>query len=237
MHDTNSARAKPGAKTAHWPLLALIGVTVMGCANQSPTRPAATAPTAAPLEIRTDQLAVRLLAILTEGAAATLVSAPGWSDYRIEITNVGDQPAMIRTVKLRDADGRYFASANSIADLSTPPDVASRVAGDVALQGVSIAAGQAVPYGGTIVGIFSGAARANAQQEQAERRRQFKLRNLQDVELAPSSRFTGSAYLPDIEGPVALAIDWRYVDGETQRIELPLAPAAAGSDRPIAAPR
>jgi hypothetical protein len=220
------SKTVPGIR--RWLTLLLIAAPLLGCATQSPSRSATAPPGAAPIEIRTDQLAIRLRAMLAQDDSSTLVRAPGWRDYRIEITNLADQPTTIRTVKLRDAQGRYFAAASDITELSAPPDTATQVAGDVALRGVSIAAGQAIPYGGSIVGILSSAARANAQHEQAERRRQFNLRNLRDVELAPGAKFAGSAYLPDIAGPKALAIDWQPLDGEIQRVELPL-PGARGS--------
>lgn len=186
----------------------------------------------APTEIRTGQLAVRLQAVRAEGASDTLVRDPGWLDYRLRITNLADQPITIRAVKLRDAQGRYFAGARDFAELSAPPDLATQVAGDVAMRGVSIAAGQAIPYGGTVVGILSGAARAGAEQGKAERRRAFKLGNLRELELAPGAQFTGSAYLPDIERPAALAIDWQTFDGDTARVELPLTPGPSRPGRP-----
>ncbi len=212
--------------------LTLLATVLLGCAGPAPTRPAASTPTPTQAEVTTETVAVRLRAILTKDAPGTLVRAPGWRDYRLDITNLADQPVKIRGVMLRDAAGRYFEAADDSAALSAPPDVATQVAGDVALRGVGIAAGEAIPYGGSIVGILSRAAGANAQQAQAERRQWFKLRNLGNLELAPGARFSGSAYLPDIPQPAALAIDLEPFDGKAQRIELPLPAAPTHGDSP-----
>jgi hypothetical protein len=234
MHAHEPRDTKSAPRTARWVPLLLIAGPLLGCAAQSPPDAASTPPTAAPVEILSDELAVRLVAILDQAAPGTLVDAPGWQDYRIDITNLADQPTVIRTVKLRDSSGRYVPAANDVAELSAPPDLATRVAGDVALRGVGIAAGQAIPYGGSIVGLLTSAARANAQQERAQRRRRFMLSNLREVELAPGAQFTGNAYLPAVQSPAALVIEWRQLDGETHRIELPLTDASAVAGGPAA---
>ncbi len=195
-----------------------------GCTDSTAVRPAQT-PTPSPsagAELVTRQLSVRVLDVLTAGSPGTVVQAPGWRDYRIEITNRSDQPLMIHAVKVRGSEGRWFAGAEDVSDLDAPPDVAAQVAGDIAARGAGIAAGQVIPYGGTVVGLLSGAARANARQEQASRDRRFQMQHLSNIELAAGARWIGSAYLPDIQAPEALAIDWHLLGGTVQRVELPL---------------
>jgi hypothetical protein len=97
----------------------------------------------------------------------------------------------------------------------------SALAQDVAARSVGIAAGQVIPYGGTIVGILSGAAAVSSAQTQANARREFALHKIKEVELAPGGRMTGSAFLPRIRDPKALIVDWGR-GNETQQAELSL---------------
>jgi hypothetical protein len=102
--------------------------------------------------------------------------------------------------------------------------VSSEVAGHVARSAASAAAGQVIPYGGTVVGIISGALSADAVESAASAGRDFEHRKLKTVELAPGGKATGSAFLPFVTNAKALV----EVDPNRPRCDLDRSPILDG---------
>lgn len=203
-----------------FPLVVIAAVS--GCAGSNERPTPVPAPKVAPVEFQSASLSIRLVGAV--GAAegeGTLARDPGWLEYLLEIKNVGKRPLTVHNVKLLTAQGRYLNSASEYGELSAPPDVATQVAGDIAVRSAGIAAGQFIPYGGAIVGILSGAASASSSHVAANARRDFALRRIKEVELAPGGRVEGSAFLPIVSDPKALVLDWGD-GGKPQQVELPL---------------
>jgi len=180
-----------------------------------------TEPRRDPVEFRSANLEIRLIGSLGVGSEGSLVRDTGWVEYLLEIENRGSSPLTVRNVKLLTSAGRYLDSASKFEEITVPPDAASELAEDIAVRSAGIAAGRVVPYGGTIVSILSGAVSASESESEASARREFSLRRLKDVELAPGGRVRGSAYLPRIEGPEALVVDWERGKA-LERVELSL---------------
>jgi hypothetical protein len=192
-----------------------------GCANpESGTTPPAARARGA-VEHQTADLGIRLLGSVGPGVEGSLVRDPGWLEYLLEITNRGTRPLTVNNVKLLSGGGRYLDSAAGYDEITAPPHAASGLAEDIAVRSAGIAAGHIIPYGGTIVGIVSGAVSASEAEKEANARTDFLLRRLKEVELAPGGRIKGSAFLPRIRDPRALVLDWSR--GEVaRRIEIPL---------------
>jgi len=202
-------------------LVLLVILASTGCGSVNETRPTVPDRTVASVQSASDELAIRLSAVLTAADDAALATDPGWLEYRLAIENRSQRDIEIRNVKLLTEGGRYLDSARDYDELAKPPDASAEVAGQVARQGIGIAAGQVIPYGGTIVGLVTGAAAAMSAQEKDNARNAFTLRRIKDVELAAGGRLDGSAFLPAIQQPEALVIDWGTGD-ETERVTLPL---------------
>jgi hypothetical protein len=158
---------------------------------------------------------------LGAGDAGALVADEGWREYRIELENRGRSPLTVHDVKLLNREGRYLTSAASYAEVSAPPDASEQLAGNVARSSAGIAAGQVIPYGGTIVGLVSGVLSASASQSEADARQRFAQRRIKEIELAPGGRMSGSAFLPRIDDARALTIDYS-VGSTKKRVELPI---------------
>jgi len=112
-----------------------------------------------------------------------------------------------------------LTTVSSNEQIIAPPNAGSRVAATAA----GAAAGQIVPFGGTIVGIISEAISASSAESRENARRAFERHQLKAVELAPGGKLTGSAYLPDIAVHQAKALVISYGQGDrTQRFEIRL---------------
>jgi hypothetical protein len=170
---------------------------------------------------RSAEIRIQLLRILQAGDEAALVKDPGWLEYVLAIENTGRKPLTIRNVKLLNLDGRYLDSAASYDQITSSPDVPSEVAGHVARSAASVAAGQVIPYGGSVVAIISGVLSADAAENAASAGRDFEYRKLKTVELAPGGKATGSAFLPFVTNAKALVVDWSH-GGKNNRTEIPL---------------
>lgn len=202
------------------PLLVLT-LTVAGCAGPEMSKAPSVKPIEGPIRVQSADLAVALIRIAEKGDKETLVEDPGWREYVIEIENLNTNALTIQNVKLLNQDGRYVDSASDYEQITAPPDVGAELAGDVAQSAAGIAAGQMIPYGGTIFGVFSSAASAWSAGTKKHARRVFRLRMLKNVELAPAGELEGSAFLPNMTRPKALVVDYAQ-DGATNRIEIPL---------------
>jgi hypothetical protein len=164
---------------------------------------------------------VRLLGVLQAGDQGALVKDPGWNEFILAVENTGSRTLRVHNVKLLNRDGRYFDSASSYEQIMVPPDTASEIAGTVAKSVTGVAAGQIVPYGGTIVGIVANALSASSRESAANARRKFDLRKLKDLELASAGRVTGSAFLPRVPDAKALVLDYDREKGR-ERMEIPV---------------
>lgn len=194
---------------------------VAGCASPPATREPSPAPAAKEAVHETADIRVRLVGVLRAGDPATLVKDPGWLEYLLVVENRSTRALTVRNVKLLSREGRYLDSASSYDQIIVPPDTATKIAGSVATRAASATAGQLIPYGGSIAGIVSSAISASAAESAAHARREMDVRKLKDVELAPSGRITGSAFLPRESGAKALVLD--YSRGERMnRLEIPL---------------
>ncbi|MEA3276287.1 MAG: hypothetical protein U9Q81_13560 [Pseudomonadota bacterium] len=202
-------------------VLSACAIIAGGCAGPEVAQEPRPAPIAKPVRFESTELGVRLLKTLGEGDEETLVQDPGWLEYVLEIENRSRAPLTVRNVKLLNRDGRYLDSASTYQEITAPPDAASELAGDVATRAAGTAAGQVIPYGGHIVSLITGAASISAAEAKTNAQRDFALRKLKNVELAPAGRVKGSAYLPNIQNRKALVIDYGHGD-RSERIELPL---------------
>lgn len=166
-------------------------------------------------------LAVTLVRIAGQGDKDTLVEDPGWREYGIEIENLSTKPLTVLNVKLLDQDGVYVDSASAYEQLIAPPDAGTELAGDVAATAAGVAAGQIIPFGGTIFSLVSGAVSTTSGGAGVKAKRAFGLRVLKNVELAPAGKVERSAFLPNIMGAKALVVDYAH-DGGSGRIEIGL---------------
>ena len=202
------------------PLLVLT-LTVVGCVEPKVSKAPSAKSMTGPIEARSADLAVALIRINEKGDKGTLIMGPGWREYVFEIENLSTNDLTVQNVKLLNQDGRYVDSASDYEQITAPPDVGAELAGDVAQSAAGIAAGQMIPYGGTIFGVFSSAASAWSAGTKKHAKRVFTSRMLKNVELAPAGELEGSAFLPNMTRPKALVVDYAQ-DGATNRIEIPL---------------
>jgi hypothetical protein len=202
------------------PLFALI-LTGVGCAGPKATKAPSAISIVDPIRVQSADLAVALIRIAEKGNKETLVEDPGWLEYVIEIENLSANALTVQNVKLLNQDGRYVDSASAYEQITAPPDVGAELAGDVAQSAAGIAAGQMIPYGGSIFGVLSSAASAWSAGTKKQATRVFRSRMLKNVELAPAGELEGSAFLPNMTRPKALVVDYNQ-EGTTNRIEIPL---------------
>ena len=202
------------------PLLVLT-LTGVGCAGPKASKAPNAISIVDPIRVQSADLAVALIRIADKGNKETLVEDPGWLEYVIEIENLSANALTVQNVKLLNQDGRYVDSASAYEQITAPPDVGAELAGDVAQSAAGIAAGQMIPYGGSIFGVLSSAASAWSAGTKKQATRVFRSRMLKNVELAPAGELEGSAFLPNMTRPKALVVDYAQ-DGATNRIEIPL---------------
>jgi hypothetical protein len=176
---------------------------------------------AGPIRVKSADLAVALIRITEQGSKGTLIEDPGWREYVIEIENLSTNDLKVQNVKLLNLNGRYVDSASAYEQITSPPDVGAELAGDVAETAAGMAAGQFIPYGGTIFSMLSSAASASSAGAKVNAKRAFMMRVLKNVELAPTGKVEGSAFLPNTTRPKALVVDY-VQDSMTNRIEIPL---------------
>ena len=201
--------------------LLVLTLTVVGCAGPKVSKAPSASSTAGPIRVKSADLAVALIRITEQGNNGTLIEDPGWREYVIEIENISTNDLKVQNVKLLNQNGRYVDSASAYEQITSPPDVGAQLAGDVAENAASKAAGQVIPYGGTIFSLISSAASASSAWTKENAKRAFSMRVLKNVELAPTGKVEGSAFLPNITRPKALFVDYAQY-GITNRIEIPL---------------
>jgi hypothetical protein len=199
----------------------MIVLAMSGCVTPPASRDPGLAPRFEPSRYESADILIRLAGVLAAGSEGTLVEDPGWLEYVLAIENRGRGTLRVHNVKLLDRDGRYLDSAVSYEQIKVPPEAAAEIAGAVATRAAGAAAGQVIPYGGTIVGIISGAVSATGAESATKARREFELRRLKDVELAPAGSARGSAFLPKVTNARALAVDYGRGE-ELRRVEIPL---------------
>ncbi len=205
-------------------ILAALALAVGAAGCSTPDRAPSTQPEerfGEPIAVEADGLQIALVGILAAGHPDTLVKDPGWREYLLNIENWTHGPVVIETVKLLNAEGRYLESAATYAEVNAPPDSAEVAADGVARSTAGVVAGQLVPFGGYLVSIVSSAVSAASSSSTGSDQRDFDLRKLKAVELAPAGRVFGSAFLPNIPQPDAVVVD--YISrGTTERVEIPL---------------
>ena len=204
------------------PLVLLIFVAA-GCTPATVPREQDPTPATDIRVYRADGIRIRPIGARWVGDAGTPIKDPGWTEYILAIDNTGGEPLTIYNVKLLNRDGRYLDSARSYEQVTSPPTVASGVAGDLATSAAGVAAGQVVPFGGTIVGLVSRAISASSIESKGNAKRAFDLRKLKAVELAPGGKVTGSAFLPRVINAKALVVDYGH-GNDRERIEIQLSP-------------
>ncbi len=198
-------------------------ILMNSCGGQKVTETSVMTTMENPILIRTNELFVALLNISDQTHEGSLIEDEGWREYSLEIENISDSPFTIINVKLLNSAGRYVDSAVQYEQIIAPPDLGTELAGDVAETAAVIAAGQIIPYGGTIFSLFSNAASSSSAADKAEARRVFTMRVLKNIELAPAGKVGGSAFLPYITDAKALALDYSQKN-KIFRIEIPLPP-------------
>ena len=221
--ELNTIKIKPpiSLRSCFFLHLLVLTLTVAGCAEPKVSKAPSTNSMAGPIRVQSAGLAVALIRIAEKGDKETLIENPGWREYVIEIENLSTNALTVQNVKLLNQDGRYVDSASAYEQITAPPDVGVEIAGDVAQSAAGIAAGQIIPYGGTIFSVLFSAASASSAGTKTHAKRVFRLRVLKNVELAPAGKVEGSAFLPNITRPKALVVDYTQ-DGTTNRIEIPL---------------
>jgi hypothetical protein len=206
--------------------LAMLGTIALtlaaaGCSTPSDSGGTPQQRFAKPIETEADGLNIALVGILAAGHPDTLVEDPGWREYLLSIENWTDTTVVVRNVKLLNSEGRYLDSAGTYAEINAPPGATEKVATGVARSTAGVVAGQLIPFGGYLVSVVSTAASAAAASSTGNAPRDFGLRKLKEVELAPAGRVFGSAFLPNILDPDAVVVD--YVAGRKEaRAELRL---------------
>ena len=203
--------------------LAALILTIAGCAAPGAPKAPAPMPTATSAHYTSADVRVRLVGVLRAGDEGTLVLDPGWREYILAVENTGTRPLTIHNVKLLTRAGRYFDSASTYEQIIVPPDTATEIAGTVATRAAGVAAGQVIPYGGSLVSIITSAVSASAAEKAAIAGRELNQRKLKEVELAPNGKVIGSAYLPYVSNARALVVDYGHGD-DVERIEIPLTP-------------
>jgi hypothetical protein len=203
-------------------LAANLVALLVACAAPPPAadRSAYDAPTGA-MRFESRDLALSVVETPEEAKRGSLPQDSGWLEYRIVLENRARTPLTLRDVKILSREGRYYGSAARYEEIVVPPDAQDRLAGDIARQSAGIAAGQVVPYGGSIVGLVSSLASASAHESEREARRRFAQRLMKGVELAPGGRASGAAFVPRIADPRALVFEYA-LGGRVERVELPL---------------
>jgi hypothetical protein len=196
-------------------------VLVIGCAGTQAPPAGSTGSAWTAIQRESDGLQVTLLGIIGEGHDATLVDDAGWREFLLKIENRGVVPVTVNNVKLLNVNGRYLDSASSYDEITAPPDVGAEFAGDVATGAAGIVAGQFIPYGGFLTRVITGAASASSAEAKASATREFAVRAIKDVELAPAGNMTGSAFLPNITNAKALIVDYARED-RNGRLEIRL---------------
>lgn len=202
------------------PLL-FMACVVAGCAAQNTAKVPDGYTLSAPVLVETDEVTVALLRIVDFGTKGTLIKDPGWRDYVITIHNHSENAFIIKNVKVLNQEGRYLDSASAYDQIIATPDAGIVLAGDATDSVAGIAAGQVIPFGGTLYGVLSGAAAASSTGAKARAKRDFSLRVLKNIELAPGGKVEGSAFLPHIVRPKLVVVDY-FQDGRNHRIEIPL---------------
>ena len=170
-------------------------------------------------------LAVTLIGIAEQGDDGTLVEDPGWREYIMAIENLSTNVLTVQNVKLLNQTGRYVDSALAYDQITAPPDVNAGLTGDVAGRAAGMAASQFVPCAGQSSACSQTPRRPRLPGQRQRQKRDFMLRVLKNVELAPAGKVEGSAFLPNIPNPRALVVV--YTQGDmTSRMEIPLPPQA-----------
>lgn len=204
-----------------FPFLLVFGLSVIGCAGTQDSKGQYFYPLTAPVQVKSDDLTISLLNILGTDGEGTLIENPGWSEYILAIENNGTNFLIIHNVKILNNEGQSEDSALIYEQIIVPPNVSVELAGDVAKTAAGVAAGFVVPFGGSILSLVSRAISASSASAKEKAKIAFTLRVLKNVELAPSEKITGSAFLPNIKDAKALSID--YVVKETiKNIHVPL---------------
>lgn len=205
-----------------FPVLLVLSFTMVGCAGPKVSKAPGVNSMVAPIRVESADLGVALIGIAAQGTEGTLIEDPGWLEYVLEIKNLSIKAFTIQNVKLLNYNGRYVDSASAYEQIMSPPDIGIEVAGDVAETVAGIAAGQFIPYGGTLFSLISNAASATSGGAQANAARVFMSRVLKNVELAPAGQVEGSAYLPNITRPKTLVVDYTQDGMTTSRLQIPL---------------
>lgn len=203
-------------------IMILFSLTLAGCAAQKTAEPAPPMTIKSPIQAASAEMAVTLISIAGLENEETLIEDAGWHEYVLEIANLSAHSVTIQNVKLLNQNGRYVDSAAAYEQIIAPPDVGVELAGDVAQTTAGIAAGQFIPYAGTIFGLLSNAASVSSAETRMNAKRTFMLRMLKNVEIAPMGKMQGSAFLPNITKPQMLVVDAAQ-NGKTYRVEIPLA--------------
>lgn len=204
------------------PYPALLVLIFAGCAAQPPAAEGtAGAEPPVPMRFESRDLALRIVEARGTSEQGAEAADGGWREYMVELENRARIPLTLRDVKLLSGEGRYYPSAGRFEEVVAPPDADDRLAGDIARRSAGIAAGQAVPYGSTIVGLVSSLVSASAYETETQARRRFAQRLMKGVELAPGGRASGSAFVPRIADPRALVLEYA-LGGRVERVELPL---------------
>lgn len=201
-------------------LVALVAVCA-GCAQPRHEGADVAEPTARAIRFESNDLRVVVAGVLGVGQERSLVGDPGWLEYVLSIENLSRSELTVDNVKLLTRSGRYLDSASAYPQITTAPDASTVVAGQVARSAAGTAAGQFIPYGGSIVSVIYSAVSASAAEDKADAKRLFMLRRLKGVELAPTGRVNGSAFLPKVDDATALVIRYQ-IGGKVERFEMAL---------------
>ena len=215
-------------------LIVLCSVVVLisaaGCAGTQVSKGTPPNPLTEAIRVESTDLTVTLLNIIGQDEEGTLIENPGWSEYMLEIESHSSKLLTIHNVKILNFDGRYEDSASIYEQIIAPPNVSVELAGDAAKTAAGVAAGLVIPFGGSILSLISHAISSSNLSAKEKAKLDFNLRVLKNVEIVPTEKVIGSAYLPNIKDAKALVLDYVLVD-TIRNVQIPLSkqvPEAGG---------
>ncbi len=203
--------------------LCLIAVmlSTVGCAGNKVSQMSSPRFTTEPMQVESSDLTITVLNIIGQEEEGTLIENPGWSEYIFEIENHSTNLLTIDNVKILNVDGRYEDSASNYEQIIAPPNVSVELAGNAAKTAAGVAAGLAIPFGGSILSLISQAISASSASAKEKAKLNFNLRVLKSVEIIPTEKIVGSAFLPNIKNAKALVMDYVLID-TIRRVQIPL---------------
>jgi len=147
----------------------------------------------------------------------------------VRVRNVSNEPLRIRDIRFVDANGTFVNSASSASDLTKQPNYRGEYLADTAVTMAPTAAGMIgggavfMPLAiiGLAVNLFSGFRAAEDADDEKRLAALFSKQSLQSVLLDQKGEATGLAFLPLIQNPRLLALEYEH-EGRVKYLRLPI---------------